>query len=64
MTEYAVIYEQAGDGSWNVRAVDLPAYSVGDTREHAAGSIRDAIALYLEHGAPRTSWSEVGTVHV
>lgn len=64
MTDYAVIYEQAGDGSWNVRAVDLPVYSVGDTREAAADSIREAIAFYLEEGNQPESQSEVGTVTV
>ena len=64
MTEYPVIYEQADDGSWSVRAVDLPVFSVGDTREEAAESIREAIALYLEAGDAPTSRSEVGTVSV
>ncbi|MEJ7892192.1 MAG: type II toxin-antitoxin system HicB family antitoxin [Solirubrobacteraceae bacterium] len=44
MTDYAVIFEQAGDG-WSVRAVDIPVFSVGDTREEAAESIREAITL-------------------
>ncbi len=64
MTEYAVIYEQADDGSWSVRAVDLPVFSVGDTRQEAAESIRDAIALFLEGGDAPVSRSEVGTVTV
>lgn len=64
MTEYAVIYEQADDGSWSVRAVDLPVFSVGDTREEAAESIREAIALHLEAGDLPQSTSEVGTVTI
>lgn len=64
MTDYSVIYEKADDGSWSVRAVDLPVYSVGDTREEAAESIREAIALHLEDGDPPRSVSEVGTVSV
>jgi len=36
MTDYLVIYEQADDGSWSVRAVDLPVFAVGDTRDQAA----------------------------
>lgn len=64
MTEYPVIYEQADDGSWSVRAVDLPVYSVGDTRDEAADAIREAIALHLEGGAAPASLSEVGTVSV
>ena len=62
MTEYAVIYEQATDGSWSVRAVDLPVF--GDTREKAAESIRETIALYLEASDAPASRSEVGTVSV
>ena len=64
MTEYPVIYEKAGDGSWSVRAVDLPVFSVGDTREEAAAAIREAIALHLEGGEHRVPLSEVGTVAV
>ncbi|MEJ7892349.1 MAG: hypothetical protein WKF94_06885 [Solirubrobacteraceae bacterium] len=62
MTEYAVIYEQAEDGSWSVRAVDLPVYSVGVIREDAAAAIREAIAFHLEDGDSQASHSEVGTV--
>lgn len=51
-------------GGWSVRAVDLPVYSVGDTREEAAESIREAIAFYLEEGQLPESSSEVGTVTV
>lgn len=64
MTDYPVIYEQGPDGSWSVRAVDLPVFSVGDTREQAAESIREAIALHLEGGETAMSLSEVGTVTV
>lgn len=64
MTEYAVIYEEGNDGSWSVRAVDLPVYSVADTREQAADSIREAIAFYLEEGQRPQSRSEVGTVTI
>lgn len=49
MTDYAVIYEQAGDGSWSARAADLPVYAVGDTPEEAEQMIREAICAYLEH---------------
>ena len=48
MTEYSVIYEQAGDGSWSARAADLPVYAVGDTREEAESEIRSALVFYLE----------------
>lgn len=48
MTDYAVIYEQANDGSWSARAVDLPVFTVGDSPEEAEREIRSAIALYLD----------------
>jgi predicted RNase H-like HicB family nuclease len=64
MTEFPVIFEQADDGSWSVRAVDMPVYSVGDTRDEAAEAIREAISLYLENGDAPASHSEVGTVSV
>jgi predicted RNase H-like HicB family nuclease len=64
MTDYPVIYEKANDGSWSARAVDLPVFTVGNTREEAAESIREAIALHLESGEPPQSLSEVGTVRV
>jgi predicted RNase H-like HicB family nuclease len=67
MTNYAVIYECADDGSWSARAADLPVHSAGATRADVEGSIREAIVLYLDHlrstgqevPAPRV---EVGTV--
>lgn len=64
MTDYPVIYEKADDGAWSVRAVDLPVFSVGDTRAAAAESIREAIALHLESTDAPSSLSEVGTVTV
>lgn len=69
MTEFAVIYEQASDGSWSARAADLPVYASGDTREEVEKEIRDAIAVHLnvlrERGeAPPSSRSVVGTVRV
>jgi predicted RNase H-like HicB family nuclease len=48
MSDYVVIYEQAGDGSWSVSAADLPVFAVGDTREEAEQQIREAIVVYLE----------------
>lgn len=48
MTVFSVIYEQADDGSWSVRAADLPVYAVGNTRDEAEGEIRAALALHLD----------------
>ncbi|MFT4035438.1 MAG: type II toxin-antitoxin system HicB family antitoxin [Patulibacter sp.] len=69
MTNYAVLYEPADDGSWSARAADLPVYAVGDTREEAEAEVRSAIALYLDYlvdkGQPHpSSLSVVGTVAV
>jgi predicted RNase H-like HicB family nuclease len=69
VTEYGVIYEQAGDGSWSASAVDLPVFAVGDTKEEAEREIRSAIAFHLEFLAdqgehPPKPASSVGTVTV
>jgi predicted RNase H-like HicB family nuclease len=67
MTEYGVIYEQAGDGSWSASAIDMPVFAVGDSREEAEHEIRSAIAFFLEYleekgeTVPRPA-SRVGTV--
>ena len=67
MTDYGVIYEQAGDGSWSASAIDMPVFAVGDSKEEAEREIRSAIAFFLEYldeqgeSAPSPS-STVGTV--
>jgi predicted RNase H-like HicB family nuclease len=48
MTEFHVIYEQAADGGWNARAVDLPVYAAGASREEAEREITVAIRLHLD----------------
>lgn len=69
MTDFAVIYEQADDGSWSARAADLPVYAVGDTRQEAEDEVRSAIALHLrvlrERGqAAPSARTVVGTVTI
>jgi predicted RNase H-like HicB family nuclease len=69
MTTFAVIYEQASDGSWSVSAADLPVFSVADTREEAEDQIREAISLYLDELTRRgeelpAARSVLGTVSV
>lgn len=70
MSEWIVIYEQADDGSWSVRAADLPVYSVGATPEEAEASIREAIGEYLaflrDHGqeVPLSERARPGVVSV
>jgi predicted RNase H-like HicB family nuclease len=58
VTEYVVIYEQAGDGAWSAYIPDLPGcVSGGTTRTEAERNIREAVALYLsdtEAPAPRS----------
>jgi predicted RNase H-like HicB family nuclease len=48
MTDYLVIYEQADDGSWSARTLDLPVYAVGSSHAEAEAEIRSALALHLE----------------
>jgi predicted RNase H-like HicB family nuclease len=69
MTTYAVIYEQAQDGTWSARAADLPAYASGATRDEAETEIRGALELLLdefkrEGRAIPEARSVVGTVSV
>ena len=69
MTDYGVIFEQAGDGSWSASAVDLPVFAVGDSIEEAEREIRSAIAFHIEvlteHGEPVPEpATSVGTVTV
>jgi predicted RNase H-like HicB family nuclease len=48
MTTDNVIYEMAPDGSWSARAMDLPVYAAGSSREEAERDIREAMALYID----------------
>ncbi len=46
---YTVVIEPAADGSYSVYVPDLPGcVSCGDTREHAAEMIKEAIRAYIE----------------
>jgi len=48
LTEYAVIYEQAEDGSWGAYVPDLPGcVSGGDTREEVEANMAEAIPFHL-----------------
>jgi predicted RNase H-like HicB family nuclease len=69
VTEYAVIYEEAPDGSWWASPADLPVFAVGDSREEAEREVKEGIAFYLEEleraGEPvPASRSVVGIVSV
>jgi len=70
LTEYVVIYEQAGDGSWGAYSPDIPGViSAGDTREEVERNMREAIRLHLDElrrrGQPiPESRNIVGTVTV
>ena len=49
MTEYVVIYEQAGDGGWGAYSPDVPGVvSAGDTREEVERNMHDAIRSHLD----------------
>ncbi len=48
MTEYAVVYEPANDGSWSAYALDLAVFSAADTREEIEASMQEALELHLE----------------
>ena len=49
MSEYIVIYEQAGDGGWGAYLPDLPGVvALGATREEAATRIQEAVSAYVE----------------
>ncbi len=48
MTEYAVVYEPAEDGSWSAYALDLPVFSCADTRGEIEASMQEALELHLD----------------
>lgn len=48
MTEYAVVYEPANDGSWSAYALDLPVVSCADTREEIEAQMQEALEFHLE----------------
>ena len=48
MTEYAVVYEPANDGSWSAYALDLPVVSRADTREEIETQMQEALEFHLE----------------
>jgi predicted RNase H-like HicB family nuclease len=49
MTEYVVIYEQAGDGEWGAYLPDLPGVvAVGASRDEVASGIREAVGAYVD----------------
>ena len=55
--EYAVMIEEADDGSFSAYVPDLPGcVSCGDTRQEAEQLIKEAVALHIEslqqHGEP------------
>ncbi len=46
---YVVVIEKASDGSYSAYVPDLPGcVAVGDSREEAAGLIREAIGLHID----------------
>ena len=70
VSEYGVVFEQAGDGGWSAYVLDVPGViAAGDTRAVAAANMRQALRIYGEELArqgqemPRPR-SEVGVVSV
>ena len=47
MTEYAVVYEPAEDGSWSAYALDLPVVSSADSREEIVVRMQEAVEFYI-----------------
>jgi len=46
---YAVLYDQAADGTWGAVVPDLPGCcSAGDTLESVRANVKEAVALWLE----------------
>jgi predicted RNase H-like HicB family nuclease len=46
---YAVLYDQAKDGTWGALVPDLPGCcSAGDTLEQVRENVKEAIALWIE----------------
>jgi len=49
VSEYLVIYEQAGDGGWGAHLPDLPGVvALGKTREEVKVRIQEAVLTYAE----------------
>jgi predicted RNase H-like HicB family nuclease len=47
--KYAVLYDQAADGSWGAVIPDLPGCtSAGDTLAHTRENVKEAIDLWIE----------------
>jgi predicted RNase H-like HicB family nuclease len=47
MSEYLVIYEQAGDGGWGAYLPDVPGVvALGQTRDEVADGIREVLGVY------------------
>lgn len=49
MTEYRVVFEPAGDGSWSAYSIDLPGvFASGADRAEVEANMRIALSLHLE----------------
>ena len=49
MTEYAVVFEPADDGSWSGYAIDLPGvFAAGRDRAEVEAQMREALALHRD----------------
>ena len=49
MTEYRVVFEPAGDGSWSAYSIDLPGvFAAGHDRAEVESEMREALALHRD----------------
>lgn len=50
MTEYAMVVEQASDGSWSAFVPDVPGvYASSETREGLEAEMREALRFYSDY---------------
>ena len=52
-TIHAVIYKDAGSDQWVATCLEYEVSTQGDSREHAAEMIKEAVELYLEDVDPK-----------
>lgn len=49
MTDYRVVFEPAGDGSWSAYSIDLPGvFASGANRSEVEENMRSALTLHLD----------------
>lgn len=70
MTEYRVVFEPAGDGSWSAYSIDLPGvFASGADRVEVEANMKAALELHLEElqrrgASPPSQQSETAVIAV